>query len=919
MTNGQLTATHLTATTDDGAVSTALQNYGRYYFEVTIGDTHGSSDCVGILGAHSDLHGLVSVGGTGSFAYYANGTVNGFNSITLTAYHPGDIISVAVDLISQTKTEGGLIWFRRNAELWNGDAGADPAKAAGGLLLDGFNYQRFWAPAVGFGGGGASVGDNVTANFGQSAFVRKPPNGFAIWSAFYDGSVKVLSPLTILDGEALTTPRIELANRDLRPANQVFDADTVFPARSTGGILPLFVNTLVVDDDAFYSPGYLATFNGVPAPTVTVSNGNLTATLNADFPNYVGARSLAQKNTGKYYFEMTVGQRQGNCFVGVLMEGATYTDMANQHIHCSIVQVSQFNSGFVYSNDTIPATQAGVFVPGDVVGVALNLDTRRVWFRRNSALWNGVSGHDPALGLGGYAVQPIVTFAPAVAFQGGTGTVGDLFTANFGNSTFANAMPTGFTPWPGGSLTQVATVTTTVPNDDVIAPLRVSPVNLFAAFVSDPTENVFLLSGTGGSPTLGANTFFGDATTTEAIYAPAVVAVAVTFDPTTRENVTLSGGNLIATHSNTVNNAGALAPRASLKTTGKFYFEVTFNSVHGDLDCCGLMTSIGTFFNLVTSGSNCLAVYRWNGAINSNGSNSGKTLGACTSGDIISIAVDLTARKAWLRKNGGNWNGLALGSENPNTGLGGVVLYPTVSFVPVVGFGGANTAAGDNMTANFAGPFLYAIPASFGTWGSASPVLMTLDGPPSADVTVTNGGLTAVHTSAPSANSGVRSLPYKNFGKYYYEATIGTMGAGVNGQVGVIMSTAPNYGYMIVFRSNTSSVNLTSGAVYSNSGYSGKILPPTPPMLVGDVVATATDLDARLCWFRRKSGASVSLWNNDPTADPATGVGGLAMENAPCTPAIVFDTGAAGDSVNANLGQTAYAMAKPSGFDNWTS
>ena len=74
--------------------------------------------------------------------------------------------------------------------------------------------------------------------------------------------------------------------------------------------------------------------------------------------------------------------------------------------------------------------------------------------------------------------------------------------------------------------------------------------------------------------------------------------------------------------------------------------------------------------NFVNSGSKCVAIYRWSGNIYANNANSGASLGACTSGDVISMAVDLTPRKAWMRKNGGNWNGAPIASQNPNTGRG---------------------------------------------------------------------------------------------------------------------------------------------------------------------------------------------------------------------------------------------------------
>lgn len=205
--------------------------------------------------------------------------------------------------------------------------------------------------------------------------------------------------------------------------------------------------------------------------------------------------------------------------------------------------------------------------------------------------------------------------------------------------------------------------------------------------------------------------------------------VLATFDGAVA-NVTLSGGDRIASHSNTTNNSGARS--LVLKTARKWYFEVTIAATHGAGDCAGILASAGTFTNLVTNGSNCLAVYLGSGNIFAGNSYSGKTLGAIAAGDIIGIAVDLSARRGWIRKNGGNWNGDA--AADPVTGVGGVPLQATDSFAPAVGFGGAGTAVNDGMAIN-AGQMAYTManPSGYADWAdawSAFRLTATLSAPP---------------------------------------------------------------------------------------------------------------------------------------------------------------------------------------------
>jgi hypothetical protein len=185
-----------------------------------------------------------------------------------------------------------------------------------------------------------------------------------------------------------------------------------------------------------------------------------------------------------------------------------------------------------------------------------------------------------------------------------------------------------------------------------------------------------------------------------------------TFDPATVSagDVTLSNGNLTVTHATATANVGVRGISAS----GKYYFEVTHVSGAAG-DAVGLVTTTGTYGN-VLAGTNCTVAFTTSGNISSNNGASGKNIGTLTpASTVIGVAVDLTARKAWFRKGAGNWNGLAIGSENPATGLGGVTVAPTVSFMPVVAFGAS--AGGDSYTVNFgATAFANAAPAGFSNW-----------------------------------------------------------------------------------------------------------------------------------------------------------------------------------------------------------
>lgn len=183
------------------------------------------------------------------------------------------------------------------------------------------------------------------------------------------------------------------------------------------------------------------------------------------------------------------------------------------------------------------------------------------------------------------------------------------------------------------------------------------------------------------------------------------VSVSDVFEATTfdgaAQSITKSNGDLTATHSSTNNNSGTRS--LSFQTSGKYYFEVTATDFDGSADCAGVLAKTGNFIDLI-SAARCGSVTRTSGNVFGNDAASGKSIGAIADGDVLGFAVDLDNAKIWARKApSGNWNGLAIGSENPATNTGGVSISNDASggMAPAVGFGGASTQSGDNATANF--------------------------------------------------------------------------------------------------------------------------------------------------------------------------------------------------------------------------
>lgn len=181
------------------------------------------------------------------------------------------------------------------------------------------------------------------------------------------------------------------------------------------------------------------------------------------------------------------------------------------------------------------------------------------------------------------------------------------------------------------------------------------------------------------------------------------------FDGPTSTNVTLSNGNLTAAHANST---AALARSANVKSASKFYFEVVLTIGLGSGDSVGLCTAAATVADVVVNGLNCTVTYKGSGNIYSNGANSGKTLGAIANGDRLDIAVDFGNQRAWIRKNGGNWNGDVTG--DPVGNVAGVTITAT-AMAPCVSFDA--TGSTQSATANFgAAAFAGTAPSGFVGW-----------------------------------------------------------------------------------------------------------------------------------------------------------------------------------------------------------
>lgn len=179
-------------------------------------------------------------------------------------------------------------------------------------------------------------------------------------------------------------------------------------------------------------PTTYTTWNPSDKGLVTLSNKNLTV-VNAHNGYYNSVRAALAKSSGKWYWEFTCSGGNDQ-HVGVVSSVTTLTDQGFW------VGSSGYGYGSYYGkkyNNNASAAYGNTWTSGDVIGIALNMDTGKIWFSKNGTWQNSgdpVAGTNEAYsGLTG-SLYPV---------WDGNGTT-DTGTVNFGATVFSYVAPSGY-------------------------------------------------------------------------------------------------------------------------------------------------------------------------------------------------------------------------------------------------------------------------------------------------------------------------------------------------------------------------------------------------------------------------------------------------------------------------------------------
>ena len=176
------------------------------------------------------------------------------------------------------------------------------------------------------------------------------------------------------------------------------------------------------------------------AANIIISNVYRTAKNIGGTTNSV--RATTGQATGKFYWEYTIDANIGG-WVGIAISSISLTVGLGLSAPTGTA-TTQSTNGDIYIDGSAPGSLGAGFFSGAVC-VAFDAVAKRIWFRAGAAgNWNGSGTANPATGVGGFSTPNLGGAAPAYPIAG-IGSVNGQVTANFGDTAFVGAVPSGFT------------------------------------------------------------------------------------------------------------------------------------------------------------------------------------------------------------------------------------------------------------------------------------------------------------------------------------------------------------------------------------------------------------------------------------------------------------------------------------------
>lgn len=184
--------------------------------------------------------------------------------------------------------------------------------------------------------------------------------------------------------------------------------------------------------DGFTTPASTTTFNPSDKDaSIALSGGDLVATGSAANKS---VRAIRSQSTGKFYFEVVPNNNAGFSF-GI----SNASHSLGTWVGANVNSVG-YSGNQVYNNGSLGAVYT--FAASDVIQVAIDIDNKLIWVRKNTSNWNNNGSANPATGAGGITFTASGPFFPTVSVDNTR-----VATANFGATAYAQTPPSGFSNW----------------------------------------------------------------------------------------------------------------------------------------------------------------------------------------------------------------------------------------------------------------------------------------------------------------------------------------------------------------------------------------------------------------------------------------------------------------------------------------
>jgi hypothetical protein len=152
-------------------------------------------------------------------------------------------------------------------------------------------------------------------------------------------------------------------------------------------------------------------------------------------------RSIVSHASGFYYFEATFNTASDLTHVGIGVDNDTESLTNSGGQTGSIIWLG---SGIVNYNGSSRVYAAQSFGIGDILGIAVDITNKFIWFRVNGGNWNLSGTADPVSIVGGFSIAAVTPTAFAYAQLE---NMADQVTANF-SGPFTDLIPSSpYTNW----------------------------------------------------------------------------------------------------------------------------------------------------------------------------------------------------------------------------------------------------------------------------------------------------------------------------------------------------------------------------------------------------------------------------------------------------------------------------------------